>query len=609
MEQNPPYQYPINTENLQEILPTGPGVYLFKDDKGRTIYVGKAKNLKKRVLTYLKPPQELSHKTGLMMRRAAGLDFILTSSEKEALILESTLIKKFLPRYNIVLRDDSQYPCLRLSLEDTYPRLSIARKIKKDGAKYFGPFSSAGSVRQTLKVIDRVFQLRKCKGRDVPERSRPCLNFQMGRCMGPCAGKVTKKEYGEIVKQVILFLEGKNRELITELKKRMDQASESLEFEKAARIRDQIRAIEKTIEKQHVVFTRMEDQDIIGLSQRSGIAQIVVLMIRKGYLLGSRDYAISTKKENSSEVMEAFLKQYYFRETFVPREILISHPISDTSAIEEWLSEHGGLKVSIHCPQRGEKKNLIEIAISNAVNLLEKREIKKENELTEMMQRVLRLKNPPRHVEGLDISNLQGNQAVGTIVSFVDGMPMKSGYRNYRIKTVEGIDDYAMMGELITRRLNKGRLPDLFVIDGGKGQLAVVKRALDNFKDTDPPEIVAIAKADPKRGEVNDKIFIVGRKNPLALASDNPVLLFLMKVRDEAHRRAIRYHKNLRKKQMTDSLLTQIPGVGKKRQRILLTHFKGVNGIKKATEEELANIPGISGPVAKSIVQFFKEMT
>ncbi|RLB23264.1 MAG: excinuclease ABC subunit C [Deltaproteobacteria bacterium] len=593
--------------NLVDLLPQGPGVYLFKDDTGRVLYVGKAKDLRKRLMAYLRPSGELSHKTSLMIKRAKGLDFILTASEKEALILESTLIKKHLPRYNIVLRDDSQYPCLRLSVMDEFPRLSIARRIKRDGARYFGPFSSAGAVRNTLKVIDKVFQLRKCKGTEVKKRERPCLNYQMGRCFAPCAGKISSQEYRDIVNQVILFLEGRNKELIAELNRKMEKAAEELEFEQAARIRDQIHAIEKTIERQHVVSTKLKDQDVIGLAKSEGFFVVVVLSIRNGYLISSRDYSLRTRGETPNEVMEAFIKQYYMKGGFVPKEILLSDAVEDEASITEWLSEVAKTKVSIKVPKKGEKRRLVDMAISNAQNVLKFKEVSGEIRLAENIKDALELPIIPRHIEAVDISNLYGNLAVGTIVGFVDGKADKSLYRNYRIQTVEGIDDYAMIAEVAQRRMAQGNLPDLFLIDGGRGQLGAVKEVLDRHRAPERPVVVALAKADYKKGEVVDKIYVENRREPVMLKPNDPVLLFLMRIRDEVHRRAIGYHRKIRRKGLTASVLLEIPGIGRKRAQRLLQRFPSLEHIKHASTEDLIKVGGMSVSVAERIKRFFEE--
>lgn len=596
-------QYELEPEMLRQVLPDSPGVYCFKDSSGRVIYVGKAKDIRKRVLSYFRPQPDLSGKTGLMMKKAGGLDIIFTSTEQEAFILESSLIKKYMPRYNVILRDDKQYPCIRLDINEPYPRLSIVRRIKKDGAVYFGPFSSAGAVRSTLKIIDRVFKLRKCKTPALPSRTRPCLNYQMGLCLGLCTGDIPVAEYHKVVEQVRLFLEGRNRELISQLEKDMTEAAENLNFEKAAGIRDQIRAIEKVVERQHVVSQRLEDQDIIGLSQRDDTYHLVTLFVRKGYLVGSRNFLMKDPGGSSSEVMEAFLKQYYSREAFIPEQILISEMISDLEPITQWLSHVAGKKVVIHRPLRGEKLRLVKMAISNAETLLAGHADDHDKDLMTLVRLHLMLKNTPRFIEGLDISNIQGEMAVGTIVSFVDGLPHRSGYRNYRIKAVDGIDDYGMMAELVERRVAQGTLPDLFLVDGGKGHLSSVKTVLDRVATDDPIEVVSIAKPDESRHEKYDKIYIPGRKNPLALRSDHPVLHLMMRIRDEAHRRAISYHRKLRDQNLIGSELDRIPGIGEKMRNRLLKHFGDINSVSAADLDALLEVPGMTRSLAEKILK------
>lgn len=607
MDQAHHTQHTLDPGRLRRILPDEPGVYQFKDTSGHVIYVGKAKNLKKRVLSYFKAFDDLANKTALMMKKASGLDYLITSTEKEAFILESNLIKKFMPRYNIILRDDKRYPCLRLGIHESYPHLAIIRKIRKDGALYFGPFSSAGAVRNTLKFIERIFPIRKCKGTGLPKRERPCLNHEMDRCLAPCTLDVPVSKYRKVVHQVRLFLEGRNRELIDQLKKNMVDAGEQLEFEKAARIRDQIRAIEKTVERQHVVSPKMEDQDIIGLAAKDPVYKLVVLFVRKGALIGSRDYVFRDKGGSLSEIMEGFLKQYYTREAFIPKWILISDPVDDFLSIADWLSDMAGHKVVVRRPLRGEKLRLVEMAVANAENLLSSHAESQKEDLTNLVQSVLKLKKPPHYIEGLDISNLQGHDAVGTIVSFIDGFPQRAGYRNYRIKAVNGIDDYGMMTELMERRVSKSTLPDLFLVDGGKGHLASVKRVLDQRANIDIPEIISIAKPDRNRQDKCDKIYIPGRKNPVGLRADHPVLLLMMRIRDEAHRRAIMYHRRLRGKALMESELDRIPGIGINRKKVLLKHFKDINAITNASIESLTGVQGINRPLAKSIFSFFHE--
>jgi excinuclease ABC subunit C len=600
-------QIAIELKSLRQILPEGPGVYLFKDRSQRIIYVGKAKNLKKRVISYLQPGSELSPKTALMINRAESLDYILTSTENEAFILESSLIKRYMPRYNVVLRDDKQYPCLRLNIKEPYPRLGIVRQMRKDGSVYFGPFSSSHSVRTTLKLIDKLFQLRKCKTLELPKRTRPCLNFQLGRCLGPCSNAVDIKSYNGIVHQVRLFLEGRNRELVARLKKDMNHCADKQNYEEAARIRDQIMAVEKTIERQDVVSPRMEDQDVIGIAQKDGLSRLVLLFIRKGYLIGRRDFHFRDTGSSVSEITESFIKQYYRKETFIPKNILISEQIEDLVPIMAWLSDMAGKRVSIVCPLKGEKRRIVRMAVSNAENLLEVQTGPSEEDLLALSRSTLRLNSIPRRMEGLDISNLQGEMAVGTVVSFVDGLPDKSGYRNYKIRGIEGIDDYGMMSELVRRRVSGGSLPDLFVVDGGKGHLSVIKGVLDDLSREEMPEVIALAKAE-KGGadETTDKVYLVGRKNPLSLRPGHPVLMLLMRIRDEAHRRAVTYHRKLRSKNLKESVLDRIPGIGPQRKKLLLKHFGDVDALSLSSREDLILIPGISKSLAENILRFFQ---
>lgn len=597
------YSTDIDSETFRLTLPESPGVYLFKDQSGNVIYVGKAKNLKKRLLSYFRPSSTMPQKTSAMMRRARDLNYILTGSENEAFILEASLIKAHMPRYNIILRDDKEYPCLRLDIKEPYPRLGIARRIKTDGALYFGPFSSSQSVRSSLKLIDRLFQLRKCRTDRLPKRSRPCLNHQLGRCLGPCTNNVAIESYREIVDQVRLFLEGSGRELVRRLERDMRQYAGQEDFENAAMTRDQIRAIENTLERQDVVSHGMEDQDVIGLAQGPRISQLVIMFVRKGYLVGSRDYRFNDTGTSASEVMEAFLKQYYHDMPFIPEEILISEQIDDLVPINGWLSDLAGRRISIHRPLRGKKMRLVRMAVSNAENLLANAgKIEGEN-LVRLTRSVLKLKKAPRRIEGLDISNLQGSLSVGTVVSFVDCIPFKQGYRNYKIGWGEGIDDYGMISELAQRRLSGENPPDLLLVDGGKGHLSAVKRVMETLSVKVMPEVVAISKADGP--DKTDKVYLAGRKNPLTLKKDNPVLLLLMRIRDEAHRRAVLYHRKLRKRGLERSRLDLIPGIGPKRKRLLLKHFGDIDSISRAKPGELALVPGISASLAQDISRFF----
>ncbi len=599
-------QYQLDPESLRKVLPHGPGVYLFVDQRGRVIYVGKAKDLKKRVLSYFRSTNNTPTKTARMMEMAQGLEFILTLTEKEAFILENDLIKKYKPRYNIILRDDKQYPCLRLDIREPYPRLGMVRKIEKDGALYFGPFSSANAVRSTTRVISRIFKLRKCKSLKLKRRDRPCINFQMDRCLAPCAREVSEKVYGEMVEQVRLFLEGRNTELLGSMKKEMAESDDQLDFEKAANIRDRINAIQKTVERQHVVSRRMADQDILGIARKEDVRQLAVMFVRRGHLVGSRHFLFEDVNGAPVEVMEALLQQYYSGQVFIPGTILLSEPVTESDSLSDWISEMAGKKVVIHCPQRGEKKKLVQIAVANAGNLLAGHHITRNEALLESARAILSLQKVPRSIEGLDISNLQGENAVGVVVAFKDGEPDRGHYLNFRIKNVKGIDDYGMMAEVMERRIARPPLPDLFLVDGGKGHLAVVKKVLDRQLDGSDgaflPEVISLAKPDEALGEQNDKIYVPGRKNPVRLKPNDPVLFLMMRIRDEAHRRAITYHRKLRTKGLTRSQLDGIPGVGRQRKKALIKYFKGIDRISNAKVEELCAVPGINRDLALKII-------
>lgn len=582
-------------------VPEAPGVYLFLENSGKIIYVGKAKNLRKRVLSYFKSSNGLSPKTAMMMSRAKSLEYVLTSTEKEAFILESNLVKKHLPRYNIVLRDDKQYPCLRLDIQNPYPRIAIVRKIKKDGALYFGPYSSANSVRSTMKLIDRIFHLRKCKGLSLPKRTRPCLNHQLGRCLGACVNEVSVPAYKEIVEQVKLFLEGRNRELIKKLEQDMISASDSLNFERAAKIRDQIRALERVMERQNVVSTKLEDRDVIAMVEKEGLFLILILFVRKGYLTGSGSYQIKQKNAGPEEVMEAFIKQYYSRESFIPGEILVSQPIEDRESITEWISELAGKRIRIRCPARGEKRRLVMMALKNAQELLGREGKPPTKPFGETVRDSLRLRRIPRVIEGIDISNIHGDLAVGAVVSFIDGRANKKGYRNYKIRGVEGIDDYGMIAELAKRHLSKADLPDLFLVDGGKGHLNAIIKMIDRLSLEDPPEVVALAK--PREKDRSERVYIPNRKNPVLLNPDHPVLLYLMRIRDEAHRRAICYYRTLSKRGFKESALDEIQGLGPRKKKQILRYFGGLDKLIDAEIEDLVKVPGIGPSLAQRIYE------
>lgn len=594
----------LTMDSMRE-FPQKPGAYLFKDKSGKIIYIGKAKNLRKRINSYFAHGDNQSRKLSRIIRNAEEIEHIITATETEALILEGNLIKKHRPRYNVDLKDDANYPFFKLDITTPYPRVSVVRRMKNDGALYFGPYPSVTQARSTLRLIGPVFPLRKCTTKDIPKRSRPCLNYQLGRCLAPCCKEVNREEYREIVDQVRLFLEGRNKELISKLNRAMQRASRELDFEKAAGVRDQIRAVEKTVEKQTVVSSKMKDQDIVGVSRSGREAEVVILLVRGGSMVGSRSYSIRGEWEDSSDIVESFIKQYYRDRQFVPPEIILSHPIDDRAVISEWLTGMAGKKVSITVPSRGDKRRLAEMAEENADTILVRRHKADRSAILEEIRGVLRLERKPVHIEAIDVSNLRGDLAVASIVSFFEGVPQKAGYRNYRITGVEGIDDYAMIAEGIRRRLRRGKPPDLLVIDGGKGHLAAAIKTLDDLRLENPPDVISIAKAGRTEARGIDRIYLPNRKNPVDLAKNHPVLSFFMGMRDETHRRAISYYRKRRKKKLTTSELDMISGIGPQRKKALLTFFGDIQTIAGAELPDLVQVPGIAKSIAKDVFDHF----
>lgn len=526
------------------------GVYLMKNREEEILYVGKAKDLKKRVTSYLKVE---GVKIASLLERVEGLEYILTTNEKEALILESNLIKKHHPRYNVDLRDDKQYPCLRLSLEEPYPRLQVVRKIKKDKSIYFGPFSSAGKMRATVHYLHRIFPLRQCRQKELPRRSRPCLYFQTGKCPGPCHGKISSEEYGRRVQEVIWFLEGKNRDLLKGLNRQMHQASESLRFEEAAVLRDRIKAISETLREQKVVSTHFVDVDVIALIEQDASIAAVILFIRLGSITGMTRFRFKTPVQSPEECLVDLIHQYYRNGKYIPQKLMIPFPLEDSPLIEEVLSELKGQKVGIMVPSRGEGRRWMALAEENCRNLQDKKEPDQDylENIARPIQEKLELAILPQTVGALDISNIQGDLAVGSWVVFNQGLPDKTGYRRFKIKTIDQPNDYAMMEEMIKRLVrHEKRLPDLILVDGGKGQLNVLKNVLEEISQDQKPDILALAKRTFRTQGGKDGIYLPNRKNPVRWSPDSPLLHFLEKVRDEAHRFALAYHHKLREKEI-----------------------------------------------------------
>ena len=596
----------IVAEKLK-LLPDKPGVYIMKNAEGRIIYVGKAIVLKNRVRQYFQSGKNHSPKVRAMVSHIADFEIIMTASEVEALILECNLIKKHRPRYNISLKDDKSYPYIKVTVQEDFPRVFITRRILKDGARYFGPYTNATAVHESLKLLRRLFPLRTCKHL----QERPCLEYHIKRCLAPCAAKVEKGDYDAMIRAVLLFLEGRTEDVERELQLRMEQAAESFNFEIAARLRDQLLAVRKIAEKQNIV-TGSGDQDAIGLA-RSEIGVVVqVFLIRGGKMIGREHFLLQgSEDENDGQLLAAFLQQYYHRATFIPREILLplEIPQAEQDLLEKWLSaKKQKAKVQLILPQRGTKKDIVDMAASNAEKYLhdEAARIKQANDQTlgavEELGRYLGLPKPPDRMECFDISHNQGSETVASMVVFEGGLPKKSDYRRFKIQSTEGKpDDFLSMREVTTRRyvdLPEEELPDLIIIDGGKGQLSSALEIIRNVAGHMQVPVVGLAKQF-------ELVFTEGNPEPVVLPRHSQALYLIQRIRDEAHRFAITYHRKLRGKRNLVSVLDHIVGIGPKRRQALWSHFGSINKIKAATVEELALAPGMNKPAAEAVYNFF----
>ena len=589
------------------VVSSEPGVYLMKDAGGDVIYVGKAGNLKKRLISYFTRPGQLDIKTGVLVKKISTIETIITGTEKEALILESNLIKRYKPRYNVILKDDKRYPSLCLDIKSPYPNLSIVRKIKKDGTLYFGPFTSSAAVNQTLRIIHKTFKLRKCKTKDFKNRTRPCMNYQIKVCLAPCCLNVDKTRYNEMVEEVILFLKGRTHELIQKIKKDMISASQVQDYEKAAVLRDKMIDIEKTLERQVAVTTDFKDRDVIAIVRSPEFSLITLLFIRGGYLLGTRNFSFSETLSNDEEMIETFIRQHYEKNPFIPKEILLPIFLKDASLLEDWLCNIKGEKVSVIRPQRGEKKHLVKMAIQNAEDKLKDliASTAADMDILVRLQKHLKMDRTPRRIECLDISNISRTEAVAGMVVFEDGKPKKPLYRKYKIKTVAKQNDYACMAEVLKRRYGRGEkskpFPDILMVDGGKGHLNIAVSVTNELKLDGNFEILGIAKKDETRGETEDKIYKSGRVNPVNFSRGRDLLFFLQKIRNEAHRFAISFHRNRRTMTSMRSALDTIPGIGKKRKETLVKHFGGIQRLSRATLDEMSSLPGMNRKVAEAV--------
>ena len=595
----------LKTQWMQ--APDGPGVYLMKDADGKVIYVGKAKHLKKRLASYFARNDLVDPKTRTLVARIADFETIVTASEKEALLLESNLIKRYRPRYNVVLKDDKRYPVLRLDVRHPYPNLTIGRQIKPDGALYFGPYASAQAARETLKIINKTFKLRKCKNREFASRARPCLHHQMGACYGPCCLDVDADFYNEIVNEVVMFLKGRTPDLIKSIRQAMNQAARELAFERAAQLRDKITALEKSLEKQLSVATDRRDRDILSVALEDELVIVTLFSVRSGYLHGCRNFEFVESASDPAEILSAFIRQYYERGAAPPAEILVQHLPEDRRLLEEWFLSQRRQKVKIHFPQRGEKKRLVEMARQNAVKTLRENLAARQNqtELLARLQRRLKLVRPPRRIECFDNSTLGGTSSVAGMVVFEDGQANKDGYRKFKIRSVGVPDDYGAMFEILSRRFHNHPdwpMPDLLLVDGGKGQLNMALAVMRALGLESQLEVAAIAKKDERKGETHDKIYRPQRANPINFGKDEALLLFLQRIRDEAHRFAISYHRQRRRKAATESILDDIPGIGPRRRRILLRTFGTIEKIRAAPPDTLKALPGMDSRAVKNLM-------
>lgn len=597
-------------EKLSDVS-TGPGVYLMKDAGEEIIYVGKALNLKKRLSSYFTGAdsnrQQINMKTGLLIKKIISFETIITGTEKEALILESNLIKKHKPRYNVILKDDKRYPSLRLDIKSPYPNLVIIRKTGNDNAVYFGPFASSQAVRQTLRLIHKTFKLRKCTTANFKKRTRPCLNFQMGTCLGPCCNDIDKSVYGEIVKEVILFLKGRTPVLIKEIKVKMEKAAQAQDYELAAAYRDRLFSIRKTLERQVAITTDFMDRDVFAVARENEHSVITLLVIRSGYLQGTRHFSFKAVISDESGMLGEFIRQYYEKADLIPEEVVVSVEMEDAPLLEEWLTEVKGGKVKICEPKKGERFDLVKMAVHNAKNELNNiiASIVSSADLLNRLQKRLGMDKAPKKIECFDNSNISGKNPVSAMVVFENGKPLKSSYRKYTIKTVEEHNDYAYMAEVIRRRFGKNEeskpYPDLLMIDGGKGHVRIVRDILNDLKLDRHFDLIGIAKKDENKGEKEDKIYQPGRSNPVNFGREGDLLFLLQRIRDEAHRFAVSFHRKQIRRKSVHSALDDIKGIGKKKKETLLKHFGSLKKIRAATHDELCALPGITAEIAKNI--------
>lgn len=611
-------------QKILDTLPTRPGVYLMKDEQGKVIYVGKAINLRNRVRSYFHAPHAQGAKVWRLVERVRNIEFIVTETELEALVLESNLIKKYKPHFNVRLKDDKRYPYIKVTWQEPFPKVYVTRRMDNDGARYFGPFTAVWAVHETLDTLRKIFPYLTCDREITGRDTRACLYYDIGLCLAPCIGAVSRDEYRAMIDRLCKFLQGKTDEVSAALRAKLDEAVEKLEFERAARYRDQLQALARVTEHQKIVSPRLVDQDVIAFARDDGAACVQVFFVRGGKLLG-REYFVleGTEDEDNEQVLSSFVKQFYDQAAYVPPEILLPADIDEANIIEQWLNKQRGQKVILRVPRSGQGHELLALAEENARTTLAMLkaqwladETKQMNAVAELQQ-VLGLPNPPLRIECYDISNLQGTNAVGALVVFERGAAKKSDYRKFRIQTVQGADDYASLREVLRRRFRRWvnamtdasaqplpggapskdeswkRLPDLLIVDGGKGQVSAASEVLREFNIEGVP-LIGLAKAE-------EEIFIAGRAEPLRLPPSSEALKLLQRIRDEAHRFGVTYHRQRRGKVGLASQLDAIPGIGPRRRRALLARFGSLDQIRAASIEELLTVPGMTRAAAQKL--------
>ena len=597
-------------EHLKQ-LPSEPGVYLMKDKFNNIIYVGKAKVLKNRVRQYFQSSKNHSSKVKSMVKNIDRFEYIITDSELEALILECNLIKKYKPKYNVLLRDDKTYPYIKVTTNEDFPRVLKVRKVLKDKAKYFGPYTNTTAVNDTLDIIKSIHPIRTCNidiEKAIKTNMRPCLNLHIKRCVGPCTGNITKEEYNKMIEEILLFLSGKEEKLINILKEKMSKCAMDFNFEEAAVYRDKIKSLEDMMEKQKIDASTSDlNQDIIAMARAHDEACVQVFFVRNGKIVGREHFILEGVMDSTREsILGSFVKQFYMEQEYIPKEIIIEDEIEDSFILEEWLSAKKGQKVIIRVPQKGEKKSLIEMVRKNAIEYLEKfsdinkRKYEKSIGALEELKQILNLESIPKRIESFDISNIQGVDSIGSMVVFTNGKKDKKEYRRYKIKTVIGPNDYDSMAEIVERRLKYGDFPDLMLLDGGKGQVSSVKKVLDKYNVEIP--LWGMYKDDKHRTKG-----LISQEKEIELDRTSNLYRFVASIQEEVHNYAISYHRSLRNKSLTKSELDDIQGIGEKRKKALLNHFKDIEAIKNATFEELLEVESMNKSSSESVYEYFRK--